>query len=125
MARKAAPVAMDYAVCDLVGFRRTREEQHPERRWSTAIRIIGFNGEEVAWGLCEGVLVAIATDKIRPCIPNETLAYLYLNKNKPNVDVEAMRLDEQEQFKFIGLRSKSRATKTPKVKRDLRTKATK
>eukprot|EP00973_Karenia_brevis_P080389 11153305-Karenia_brevis.AAC.1 len=85
---------MDYAVGDLVCF----EGQNPEWRWWTATRIIGCDSEKVAWGLCEGVPVAIATDKIRPCTPSETLAYLCLNKNRPHFDVEAMRLDEQEQL---------------------------
>eukprot|EP00973_Karenia_brevis_P083343 11559152-Karenia_brevis.AAC.1 len=67
---------MDYAVGDLVYFRRSREEQNPDRRWSTSTRISGFDGEKVAWGLCEALLVAVATYKIRPCTLNEMLAYL-------------------------------------------------
>eukprot|EP00973_Karenia_brevis_P006109 831081-Karenia_brevis.AAC.1 len=32
-----------------------------------------------------------------------------------------MRLDEQEQLKFVDLRPKSKVTKTPKISKDLRT----
>eukprot|EP00973_Karenia_brevis_P066411 9229958-Karenia_brevis.AAC.1 len=73
IAHKAAPVAMDYAVVDLISFRRKQEDENPDRKWSTATRNIGgFDGEKIAWGLCEGGPVAIATDKIRPSTPNET-----------------------------------------------------
>ena len=78
---KAAPVQMDYSVGDLVSFKRKQGAHTQDQLWSTPTRIIGFDGDKVAWGLCEGVPVCVATDKIRPCTAPEILAYLYLNKN--------------------------------------------
>ena len=60
--------------------------------------MIAFDGEKTAWGLCEGVPVCVATDKIRPCSAEETLAYLYLNKNKPSIDYSRAGAGEQENF---------------------------
>eukprot|EP00973_Karenia_brevis_P064617 8978257-Karenia_brevis.AAC.1 len=64
---------MGYAVGHLISCRRKQEDENPERKWSNATRIIGFDGEKVARGMCEGVPVAAATDKIRPCSPSEAL----------------------------------------------------
>ena len=84
--RKAAPIPMDYAVGDLISFKRKQgSKRRVDKLWSTPTRLIGFDGEKSAWGLCEGVPVCVATDKIRPCSPEETLAYLYMNKNRPQI----------------------------------------
>ena len=80
--RKAAPMPMQYAVGDLISFKRKQgSKNRVDRLWSTPTRLIGFDGEKTAWGLCEGVPVCVATDKIRPCSAEESLAYLYLNRN--------------------------------------------
>ena len=80
--RKAAPVTMQYAVGDLISFKRKQgSKNRVDRLWSSPTRLIGFDGEKTAWGLCEGVPVCVAIDKIRPCSAEESLAYLYLNKN--------------------------------------------
>ena len=71
--------------------------------------MIGFDGEKTAWGLCEGVLVCVATDKIRPCSAEETLAYLYLNKNKASIDYT--RAGAGEQANCIDARSIEKADK--------------
>ena len=68
---------MDYTVGDLIAFKRKQGATTPEQLWSPATRIIGFDGPEVVWGLCEGAPVCVAIDKIRPSTPAETMAYLY------------------------------------------------
>ena len=91
MLRKAAPLPALYRAGDLVCFRREqrrrdrtsarRAEQRnlePSSVWSTPSRIIGFEGKTV-WVLCEGVLVATAKDKLRPCTAVEILAYQVLS----------------------------------------------
>jgi len=96
--RKSAPIPADYAVGDLVSFKRMQGAVTPEQRWSTPTRLIGFDGEKVTWGLCEGLPVCIATDKIRPCTPSETLAYLYLHKHHPRVDYTPPRDGDQQNY---------------------------
>ena len=54
------------------------------------------DGEKTAWGLCEGVPVCVATDKIRPCSAEESLAYLYLNQNNPRIDYTKASAGDQE-----------------------------
>ena len=81
--RRSGALPGDYAVGDLISFRIKRRDRGKEQnaiRWSTAARIIGFDGQKVAWVLCEGVPFAVATDKIRPATAAETLAYLHLAK---------------------------------------------
>ena len=52
--RKAAPVPMDYAVGDMISFKRKQgSKNRVDRLWSTPTRLIGFDGEKPAWGLCE------------------------------------------------------------------------
>ena len=106
---------MDYAVGDLISFKRKQGAPTGEVLWSTPTRIIGFDGDRVAWGLCEGLPVCLATDKIRPCTPAETMAYLYLHKNRPNVDystgiegvqhsyIDARTPEEDFQVPVVGL----------------------
>ena len=94
--RKAAPIPMKYAVGDLISFKRKQGADRPDNLWSTPTRVIGFDGENVIWGLCEGVPVCLATDKVRPCTPAETLACLYLHKHNPTVDYTAAQDGQQE-----------------------------
>ena len=84
--RKAAPKQMDYAVGDMISFKRKQgSKRRVDKLWSMPTRLIGFEGEKTAWGVCEGVPVCVATDKIRPCSAEETLAYLNMNKNRPSI----------------------------------------
>ena len=74
--RKAAPLPGDYAVGDLVCFKREAGATTPEDRWSRPTRTIGFDGPKIVWGLNESIPVCLALDKIRPATPSEALAYL-------------------------------------------------
>ena len=73
LVRKAAPLSGKYSVGDLIEFRRIQGAKTEEAKWSPATRIIGFDGENVVWGLCNVVPVFVATDKIRPCTPEKAL----------------------------------------------------
>ena len=53
--RKSAPLPAEYAVGDLISFKRKQGADTPRDMWSTCTRIIGFDGDKVAWGLCKGV----------------------------------------------------------------------
>ena len=58
--RKAAPIPMDYAVGDMISFKRKQgSKNRVDRLWSTPTRLIGSDGEKTAWGLCEGVHSAV------------------------------------------------------------------
>ena len=76
--RKSAPIINQYQVGALVSFPH-KDPTTAENRWSTASRIIYFQGEKVGWLLTEGVPVCAALDKIRPCTPAESMAYLYMH----------------------------------------------
>ena len=73
LVRKAAPLRGKYSVGDLVEFKRVQGARTDEEKWSPATRIIGFDGDNVAWGLYNGVPVCVSTDKIRPCTPEKSL----------------------------------------------------
>ena len=57
--RKSAPMKGQYSVGDLIEFRREQGAKTDEERWSTATRIIGFEGDSIVWGLCELSLIHI------------------------------------------------------------------
>ena len=61
--RKAAPAVGEYAVGDLISYKKEQNAKTPEDRWSTPTRIIGFDGPKVVWGLHETVPVCLATHK--------------------------------------------------------------
>ena len=96
--RKSAPLQKEYAVGDLISFKRKQGAHTPDQMWSTPTRIIGFDGPKVAWGLCEGVPVCVATDKIRPCTAAESLAYHYINRTDANLRFDPPTGDEQQNF---------------------------
>jgi hypothetical protein len=83
MLRQAAPLVGDYRVGDLISFQREQESHGIARkRWSSASRIIGFEGRKVCWVTCEGVPYCIATDRMRPANESEALAYQYLRDHE-------------------------------------------
>ena len=51
--RKAAPTVAQCPVGDLICVLREQGAQNAEDRWSTASRIIGFEGDKSIWVLCE------------------------------------------------------------------------
>jgi hypothetical protein len=78
MLRKAAPLVRDYRARDLISFQREQiSDGIARKRWSSASRIIGFEGQKVCWVICEDVPYCVATDRMRPANESEALAYQY------------------------------------------------
>lgn len=75
--RKTAPIPKEFGVGDLVCFKTD------QLAWSTAARIIGFDGPKVCWVLHKGTPACVATDRLRPLNESEALAYQYLYRQKP------------------------------------------
>ena len=97
--RKEAPTPGYYAVSDLICFKRENTgARTPEEKWSSPTRIIGFDGPKVVWGLNETVPVCLAIDKIRPAMPDEALAHLYLHGHRMKDDFEVCPDDEQVRY---------------------------
>ena len=96
--RKAAPVPGKYAVGDLVSFKREQGADTPEDKWSSATRIIGFDGPKVVWGLNESLPFCLEIDKIRPATPEQTLAYLYIHGHETGVDRTVISDDQQQGY---------------------------
>ena len=106
MLRRAAPIPGPYQSGDLVCFRReqrrpdgaegraTQRNMEPSQAWSTPARIIGFEGKTV-WVICEGVPVATATDKLRPCTAQEVLAHQVLSRGFEYRDVNQQGFVDQ------------------------------
>ena len=95
LAHKAAPIPMDYQVGDLISFKRKQGANSEAEKWSTASRVIGFDGrhlghtdEKCMWVLCESLPVSVAVDKIRQCTPEEILAWQYMNNRRMTADYE-------------------------------------
>ena len=97
MVRKAAPLRGKHSVGDLVEFKRVQGAKTEDAKWSPATGTIGFDGDNVIWELCNGVPVCVATDKVRPCTPEKTLAFLYLNQQSMHDYIPA-RPDQQQEF---------------------------
>ena len=79
--RKAAPLAGEYQVGDVVCFRKRPTDGEVTAKWSTGSRIVGFDGKN-AWVITEGVPVCVAVDRLRPCTAAEALAYQYLSRHQ-------------------------------------------
>ena len=59
--RKAAPINKEYGVVgDLVCFKTEQSG------WSTASRVIGFEGPKIVWLIHQGLPVCVALDRLRP-----------------------------------------------------------
>ena len=56
---KAAPIPMDYAVGDLVSFKRKQGAKTQEQLWSTPTRLIGFDGEQVVFAIDDAGVVGL------------------------------------------------------------------
>ena len=81
-----------YKVGDIVSYcRRARVRNAADAgesgiQWSVGSRIVGFESDpnypdkdpSVAWVICDGLSVCVATDKIRPCTVAELLAYHFM-----------------------------------------------
>ena len=75
--RKAAPVSKEYQCGDLVCYKTQ------QGGWSTASRVIGFDGPKIVWVIHRGVPVCVGLDKLRPVNASEALAHQYLHGQKP------------------------------------------
>ena len=64
--------------------------------WSTPARIIGFESKTV-WLLCEGVPVASALDKLRPCTAPEVLTHEVLTRGYEFRSSEQQRFVDQRE----------------------------
>ena len=75
--RKAAPVSKECQCGDLVCYKTQ------QGGWSTASRVIGFDGPKIVWVIHRGVPVCVGLDKLRPVNASEALAHQYLHGQKP------------------------------------------
>ena len=75
MLRKSAPITREYGVGDLVCFKTEQSG------WSTASRIIGFEGPIFCW-IHQRTLICAALDRLRPVNAAEALAYQHLKDEK-------------------------------------------
>lgn len=46
------------------------------KRWSTACIVVGFEGDQTMWVICQGLPICVSTDTVRPVISSEALAYM-------------------------------------------------
>ena len=84
--RNAAPITGPYKVGDIASYCRRPRKEEVGMQWSVGSRIVGFEVDPkkhdqapaVAWVVCDGLPVCIATDKLRPCTLAELLAYQYM-----------------------------------------------
>ena len=97
---------------DIVSYCRRARKEETGVQWSVGCRIVGFETDpahpdkppSVAWVICDGVSVCVATDKIRPCTSAELLAYQLANgKDLASPPV----LETTEQQSFIDERDRS------------------
>ena len=77
--RKSAPIQKEYRAGDMVCYRTDQSG------WSTTCRIIGFDGDKLAWVLHRGTPACVAIDRIRPVNASEALAHQFLQNQKPFV----------------------------------------
>ena len=82
--RNAQPYAMEYQVGDVVCFRRDNNNPYGKTTWSTACRIIGFEGDKSCRVLSQGIPVLVSVHALRPTQDAEALA-LSILKGEPLV----------------------------------------
>ena len=74
--RKSVPITKEYGVSDLVCLKTEQSG------WSTASRIIGFEGPKIVWLIHQGTPICAALDRLRPVNAAEALAYQHLKDEK-------------------------------------------
>ena len=77
LTRNAAPQHKEYAVGDLVCYRR--DARQGGTTWSTASRVIGHDPRNGLWLLHEGVPILCSTSRVRSANESEALAFSILN----------------------------------------------
>ena len=77
LTRNASSLPREYAVGDLVTFRR--DNQKGGTTWSPTSRVIGHEGERNLWLLCGNVPVLVANQNVKIATPTEALAHAVLH----------------------------------------------
>eukprot|EP00435_Cladocopium_sp_Y103_P071660 s374_g38.t1 len=77
LTRNAAPQHKEYAVGDLVCYRR--DAQQGGTTWSTVRRVIGHDAHNGLWLLHEGVPILCSTARVRSANESEAMAHSILN----------------------------------------------
>ena len=108
LTRNAAPQYKEYAVGDLVCYRR--DAQQGGTTWSTASRVIGHDPHNGLWLLHEGVPILCSTSRVRSANESEALAFSILN-GEP-VLPDAIVSGPQQQ-KYIHLEDEQQRPKFP------------
>ena len=85
--RKSAPITKEYGVGDLVCFKTEQSG------WSTASRIIGFEGPKAVWLIHQGTPICAALDRLIPVNAAEGLAYQHLKDEKGLGAIQGRKLD--------------------------------
>ena len=80
--RNAQPVGGPYEVGDIVSYCRRPRQGESGNQWSIASRVIGFEGDNNVWVLCDNLPVLVARDRLRPCNSAELLAFQYMQQQK-------------------------------------------
>ena len=104
--RNAQPFTMDYQVGDVVCFHRDNNNPYGKTSWSTASRIIGFEGEKNCWVLNQGIPVLVSTHALRPAQDAEALA-LSILKGEPLVPAGVVTKTQQA---YVDLRGQEPPT---------------
>ena len=81
MLRRAAPETQKIEIGNPITYRKEYRSNAATQLRPSPARIIGFENK-IVWAVHEGVPVALAMDKARPCDPAEALAYDYVHEEK-------------------------------------------
>ena len=108
LTRNAAPQHKEYAVGDLVCYRR--DARQGGTTWSTASHVIGHDPHNGLWLLHEGVPILCSTSRVRSANESEALAFSILN-GEP-VLPDAIVSGPQQQ-KYIHLEDEQQGPKFP------------
>jgi hypothetical protein len=90
--RKSAPAVGKYQVGDVASYYKR------DHGWSTAARIIGFEGSKAVWLAHGGVPICAAVDRIRPATAAESLTREFL------LNPDSLIPGDGDQQRFIDLR---------------------
>ena len=108
LTRNAAPQHKEYAVGDLVCYRR--DAQQGGTTWSTASRVIGHDPHNGLWLLHEGVPILCSTSRVRSANESEALAFSILQGE--SVLPDAIVSGPQQQ-KYVHLEDEPKAPQYP------------
>eukprot|EP00973_Karenia_brevis_P047293 6563094-Karenia_brevis.AAC.1 len=90
---------MEYAVGNMISLKREdRGAVTAIERWSTPVRVIGHEDPSNIRCTCEGVPVLVERKKCMPASSGQVIAYLYMHKHHPDVDITKALPEEQMSF---------------------------